>query len=129
MVHQYKLNGYNIVLDTCSGSVHVVDEVAYDVIAMFKEKNSDEIVTELLNKYSHRDDVNEEELRLCLEDVATLEKMGKLYTPDTFKEMAGTFKARSGNVIKALCLHVAHTCNLNCAYCFAGRQTRSRFPY
>jgi len=121
MVHQYKLNGYNIVLDTCSGSVHVVDEVAYDVIAMFKEKNSDEIVTELLNKYSHRDDVNEEELCLCIEDVAALEKMGKLYTPDTFKEMAGTFKARSGNVIKALCLHVAHTCNLNCAYCFASQ--------
>ena len=59
MVHQYKLNGYNIVLDTCSGSVHIVDEVAYDVIAMYKDRPADEIVSELLNKYSHRDDVNQ----------------------------------------------------------------------
>ena len=121
MIHQYKLNGYNIVLDTCSGSIHAVDEVAYDIIAMYKEKSAGEIVDELLKKYAHRPDVTREELLACIEDVAALEKAGKLFTPDTFAPMAGTFKERSGDVVKALCLHVAHTCNLNCAYCFASQ--------
>lgn len=121
MVHQYKLNDYNIVLDTCSGAIHVVDEVAYDIIALYKEKSTDEIVSEMLEKYGDRDDVTEEELRLCVEDVESLVQAGKLYTEDTFADMAGKFKERSGNVIKALCLHVAHTCNLNCAYCFASQ--------
>ena len=121
MVHQYKLNGYNIVLDTCSGAVHVVDEVAYDVIEMYPIKSSDEIVSELLEKYRDREDVTEEELRFCIEDVESLVKAKKLYTEDNFESMAGTFKERSGNVVKALCLHVAHTCNLNCSYCFASQ--------
>lgn len=121
MVHQYKLNGYNIVLDSCSGSIHSVDEVAYDIIAMYKEKSPEEIVRELLKKYAHRSDVTEEELYACIDDVAALEKAGKLYTPDNFAAMAGTFKERSGDVVKALCLHVAHTCNLNCSYCFASQ--------
>ena len=121
MVHQYKLNGYNIVLDSCSGSIHSVDEVAYDIIAMYKEKSPEEIVRELLAKYAHRSDVTEEELYACIADVAALEKAGKLYTPDNFAAMAGTFKERSGDVVKALCLHVAHTCNLNCSYCFASQ--------
>ena len=121
MVHQYKLNGYNIVLDSCSGSIHSVDEVAYDIIAMYKEKSPEEIVRELLEKYAHRSDVTEEELYACIADVAALEKAGKLFTPDNFASMAGTFKERSGDVVKALCLHVAHTCNLNCSYCFASQ--------
>ncbi len=121
MVHQYKLNGFNIVLDTCSGSVHVVDEVAYDIIAMYQDHTGEDIVARLLDKYSDREDVTEEELYLCLDDVKALQQQGKLFTPDTFAELAGTFKERSGNVIKALCLHVAHTCNLNCSYCFASQ--------
>ena len=121
MVHQYQLNGYNIVLDSCSGSIHVVDEVAYDIIAVIREKSADEITAEIMRKYGHREDVTEEEVRLCIEDVQALIDAGKLYTPDTFAEMAGTFKERSGDVVKALCLHVAHTCNLNCAYCFASQ--------
>ena len=110
MVHQYKLNGYNIVLDTCSGAVHVVDEVAYDIIALYKNKNADEIVKEITEKYN---DITEDDVRSCLEDVKYLEENGKLYTPDTYEGMAFDFKNRN-TVIKALCLHVAHTCNLNC---------------
>lgn len=121
MVHQYKLNGYNIVLDTCSGGVHVVDEVAYDMIEMYKKKQPEEMIEELLEKYKDREDVTGEELKLCLEDIEELEKSGQLFTEDTFEEMAGTFKERSGNIVKALCLHVAHTCNLNCGYCFASQ--------
>ena len=132
MVHQYKLNGYNIVLDTCSGSVHVVDEVAYDIIALYPEKTPEEIVSAILAQYGGRPDVNEEEVRACIGDVAALERAGKLYTPDTFEPMAFDFKNRS-TVVKALCLHVAHTCNLSCPYCFAsqgkyhGQQALMRF--
>ena len=121
MGHQYKLNGYNIVLDSCSGSIHAVDEVAYDVIAMFESHTEEEIVAALLDKYADREDVTESELRDCIGDVSALKAAGKLFTPDTFADMAGTFKERSGDVVKALCLHVAHTCNLNCAYCFASQ--------
>lgn len=121
MVHQYKLNGFNIVIDICSGSIHAVDEVAYDIIAMYKDKTEDEILSEILAKYSDREDVTEDDVRLCISDVAALEKAGKLFTPDTFEPEADRFKAKSGNIIKALCLHVAHTCNLNCGYCFASQ--------
>ena len=93
MVHQYKLNGFNIVLDTCSGGIHVVDEVAYDIIALIRDKSADEIVTEMMAKYGHREDVTEEEVRLCIEDVNALIAAGKLYTEDTFADMAGTFRS------------------------------------
>ncbi len=121
MVHQYQLNGWNIVLDTCSGSIHAVDEVAYDIIGMFPQHSAEEIIAAMLEKYGDRPDVNEEELRQCIQDVEALKQAGKLFTPDTFAPLADTFKERSGGVIKALCLHVAHTCNLNCAYCFASQ--------
>ena len=121
MTHAYQLNGYNIVLDTCSNSIHVVDEVAYDVITLFQEKSEEEIISALLEKYRGRPDVTREELEECLCDVKELHGAGKLFTPDTFEPLAGTFKERSGDVVKALCLHVAHTCNLNCAYCFASQ--------
>ena len=121
MLHQYKSGGMNIVLDTCSGSVHVVDEVAYDIIAMYKDHSEDEIVSAIMGKYSGRDDVTEEDIHICIEDILALERNGQLFTPDTYEPMAQTFKERSGNVIKALCLHIAHTCNLNCSYCFASQ--------
>ena len=118
MVHQYKLNGYNIVLDTCSGSIHVVDPLAWDVIALFPERSGAEIAAELGEKYP---EATEGEILDCVAEVRALRDAGKLYTPDTFAPLAGTFKERSGDVVKALCLHVAHSCNLNCAYCFASQ--------
>ena len=121
MIHQYQLNGYNIVLDTCSGSIHVVDEVAYDLIAGFKELPEEELVAQVLEKYRDRPDVNEREIRDCLDDIRALEKAGKLYSEDNFAQLAGEFKQREQNVVKAICLHVAHTCNLNCSYCFASQ--------
>ncbi|MBQ0064447.1 MAG: thioether cross-link-forming SCIFF peptide maturase [Firmicutes bacterium] len=121
MIHQYKLNGYNIVLDTCSGSVHAVDEVAYDMIALYTDTPVEDIIAQMKEKYAHREDVTEEDLRYVIEDIETLKKMGKLYTLDTYADIAGNLKQKSGNVVKALCLHVAHTCNLNCSYCFASQ--------
>ena len=116
MIHQYKLNGYNIVLDIFSGSVHLVDEVAYDIIAMFKSHSFDEITKEISKKHS----VSEAEIAECLEDIKELEKNGKLFSEDTFKEIAKNYR-RENIAVKALCLHVAHICNLNCSYCFASQ--------
>ena len=121
MLHQYKLNGYNIVLDTCSGAVHAVDDVAYDMIAAWQDTDRETLIRNMLNRYANRADVTEADLRDCADDIAALEEAGQLFTPDTFAPMAGTFKQRSGDVVKALCLHVAHTCNLNCSYCFASQ--------
>lgn len=74
MVHQYKLNGYNIVLDTCSGSVHSVDDVAYDIIAMYKTASREEIVDAVMKKYGDRPDVTRDDVLLCIDDVESLEK-------------------------------------------------------
>ena len=120
MVHQYKLNGYNIVLDTCSGSVHTVDDVAYDIIEMYNEKSAEEIVNTVLDKYKAMPDVTKQEILLCIEDVKSLVDAGKLFSEDVYENLAYEYKNNS-NVIKALCLHVAHTCNLNCSYCFASQ--------
>ncbi len=118
MIHQYKLGGYNIVLDVCSGSVHVVDEVAYDIIAMFEAHSRAEILQAMGEKYPA---LSEPELAECYEQVVGLKDEGKLFTPDTFAPMAGKLKEKTAGVVKALCLHVAHTCNLNCSYCFASQ--------
>ncbi|MBQ2326042.1 MAG: thioether cross-link-forming SCIFF peptide maturase, partial [Clostridia bacterium] len=115
-----KLNGYNIVIDTCSGSVHSVDEVAYDIIEMYRSHTREEIISEIMKRWGHLDDVNEEEIIECIEDIAQLEQEGKLFSKDVYEGMAFDFK-RTNTVIKALCLHVAHTCNLNCEYCFASQ--------
>ena len=117
MIHQYKLGGRNIVLDTCSGSVHITDDVAYDIIALYKDKSEEEITGEMLLK--HRD-VTKEDMAECIRDIRSLETEGKLFTPDVYGDLAWDFKD-SGGVIKALCLHVSHTCNLNCSYCFASQ--------
>ena len=121
MVHQYKLGGYNIVLDICSGSVHAVDDVAYDIIEIFEAKNREEVIKSLSEKYSGREDISREDIEECYEQIVSLKNAGKLFTPDTFEPMAGALKQKTSGVVKALCLHIAHTCNLNCEYCFASQ--------
>ena len=121
MIHQYKLGGYNIVLDICSGSVHAVDEIAYDIISMFETNTRDEILAEMHARYVGKDGVTEADVAECYEQVLELKESGKLFTPDTFRPMAHELKQKTSGVVKALCLHVAHTCNLNCSYCFASQ--------
>ena len=118
MIHQYKLNGYDIVLDCASGSVHVVDDVAYDMIADFENLSKDELINKIKNKYQGE---SAEDLNDCYEELCALKAQGKLFSEDKFKPLAGKLKEKSAGVIKALCLHVAHTCNLNCSYCFASQ--------
>ena len=118
MIHQYKLNGYNIVLDVCSGSIHAVDELTYDMTALFEGRERDAVLD--ATKKAHPD-AAEAELGEVYDALCALRDAGKLFAPDTFAPMAGQLKEKSAGVVKALCLHVAHTCNLNCAYCFASQ--------
>lgn len=112
MVHQYKNNGYNIVLDVNSGAVHVVDDVMYDVIPMFEENTKEEIVQSLENKY------NKADVEEAWEEVKELADDEQLFTKDEYEGYIDQFKTRP-TVVKALCLHIAHDCNLACRYCFA----------
>lgn len=119
MVHLYKLNGYNIVLDVFSGSVHAVDDVAFDAISMYETHTPEEIKKALAEKYKN-EGVTLQDLDEVLSDIAELKTDGKLFTEDQYADKAFDFKNRHTE-IKALCLHVAHTCNLNCTYCFAAQ--------
>ena len=121
MIHQYRLGGYNIVIDVCSGAIHVVDEVAYDIISLFESNSKDDILSKIAEKYVDRADISADDISECYDQVCSLKEQGKLFAPDTFASMAGKLKEKTAGVVKALCLHVAHTCNLNCAYCFASQ--------
>lgn len=121
MIHQYKFNGRNIVLDVCSGAVHVVDDPTYDIISMFETNDLETIKKAVTEKYKDRDDVTEKDIENCYAQLLEMQKNGQLFTADSFEPMAGTLKARTSGVVKALCLHIAHTCNLNCSYCFASQ--------
>lgn len=112
MVHQYKNNGYNIVLDVNSGSVHVVDELVYDMIALYEGHSLDEIIAELSDKYAEAD------MREAYAEIEELVKAECLFTEDIYRDYIFDFKKRP-TVVKALCLHIAHDCNLACKYCFA----------
>lgn len=119
MIHQYKMGGYNIVLDPNSGSVHSVDEVAYDIIGMYESHTPEEITKEIVDRYGEKEGVTSEDVAEVLNDIETLKKEGKLFSEDTYQNLAIDFKNRP-TVIKAMCLHIAHDCNLACKYCFAG---------
>ena len=120
MIHAYKMNGYNIILDQNSGCVHSVDEATYDIITMYESHTKDEIKKYILEKYKNDEDVSENDIDLCFEDIEALKADGRLFAEDTFEQTAKQFKKRQG-VVKAICLHVAHDCNLACKYCFAGK--------
>ena len=125
MVHLYKNNGYNMVLDVNSGSIHVVDDVVYDVLELLNEAEDrrkeegfrQEITDKMFAKYG--EDITAEDMKDVFEDLDELEENGTLFTVDVYKEGVIDFKKRQ-TVVKALCLHIAHDCNLACRYCFAG---------
>lgn len=149
MVHQYKLNGYNIVLDTHSGSVHVVDSLAYDLIELYgqalelsgnaefesltkkiSEDQKKKIVAEIISRHrasrgsdGKEESICDEDIYDCLSDIEELMDNKKLFTRDNFADKAFVLKGEAGQTgpVKALCLHVAHSCNLNCSYCFAAQ--------
>lgn len=113
MIHRYKNNGYNIVLDVNSGSVHVVDDIVYDIVGCLEEKMSEAAILEKFkNQYK------EEDIRTAIEECRELEEAQMLFTNDIYENAIESFKDRP-TVVKALCLHIAHDCNLACRYCFA----------
>jgi uncharacterized protein len=117
MIHQYKLGGYNIILDVGSGSVHVVDELVYDIVEAYGEADKDALAGRLLEKYK-TSGLTRAEFEEAFDDIEALREAGKLFASDDFGGVAHDF--RNNKEIKALCLHVAHACNLTCDYCFAG---------
>ena len=118
MIHQYKNNGYNIVMDVCSGAIHVVDDSTYDVIAAYEENNNKNRETTLEGLHVSLPAYSVENLKEALEEVEDLKEQGELFAEDVYKEFVMDFKKRK-TVVKALCLHIAHDCNLGCRYCFA----------
>ena len=117
-IHQYKNNGYNMVLDIASGSIHVVDDLVYDMIAAFEEKEKEDLICFMLEKYGNVPGIDETEIREAYEDIETLKEEGRLFSRDAYRNLVMDFKKRQ-TVVKALCLHIAHDCNLACRYCFA----------
>ncbi len=101
--------------------MHCVDDVAYDIIAIFENKSRQDVISEIKTKYLGTDGITEEDIEECYDQINELKESNKLFTPDTFAPMAGELKRKTSGVIKALCLHIAHTCNLNCSYCFASQ--------
>ena len=125
MIHQYKNNGYDIVLDVNSGSVHVVDDMCYDIIECL-DKMGVEDNMELLEQNETLEKMKAdlgqtypvEEIAEAFEDIKELTKAGQLFTKDVYEEYIGEVKKRK-TVVKALCIHIAHDCNLACKYFFA----------
>ena len=131
MIHQYKLNGYNIVIDANSASVHTVDEVAYDMIEIIDNAvssgrpaivalNDEALRAELVLTMKMRYGVSEDDVLETAEDLLSLYEEGLLWSDDIYEASADQLKIKQ-SVLKAICLHVAHGCNMDCEYCFAGK--------
>ena len=131
MIHQFRLNGYNIIVDANSASVHTVDEAAYDIVAAADRYTQDgRAASACLRSPELREKVTEEVLSLhdlspedvaeVLDDLASLADEGLIWSADPYEEAAGDLKIKQ-SVLKAICLHVAHGCNMDCEYCFAGK--------
>ena len=116
MIHKFKNNGYNIVLDVNSGSVHVVDDIAYDAISLYEE-NPDTVKSEIMKLYK---ELNENDADELIQDIESLKESGELFSEDIYEDYIDEIADRQ-TVVKALCLHIAHDCNLSCRYCFAGK--------
>ena len=112
MIHQYKNNGFHIVMDVNSGAIHIVDEVVYDMLPLYQEHSLEEIKTLLQDRYT-ADEIGE-----AAGEIEELKNAGVLFTEDIYENYLMDFKKRP-TVVKALCLHIAHDCNLACKYCFA----------
>ena len=112
MIHKFSMNGVNVVIDVFSGAVHVADDTMYDIVDAYENCSRDEILNKFTGKYS-ADELNE-----TMDELDELRKNEMLYAPDIYEIVIDFIDAREP-VVKALCLHIAHDCNLKCKYCFA----------
>ena len=114
LIHRYKSNGFNIVLDINSGCIHLVDEVTYEALPYLEEGlDAEAIVEKLGNKYK------KEDIETSVKECNKLKEDGMLFTKDVYENVIEEFSNNRQTVVKALCLHIAHDCNLACRYCFA----------
>lgn len=108
MIHKYQLNGHNIVIDVNSGAVHLLDEEAYELLNNYNEEGRLTVSAAGLS-------VSQQE---AAAEIEALKQQDLLFSPEIYQEVLDKVEARQP-VVKALCLHVAHDCNLKCRYCFA----------
>ena len=120
MVHTFSVNGYSIALDVYSGAVHVVDKVSLEAIRLYEMKGRGETISSLLTQFPDEPDLNKASAEQLLDELDKLKQAGKLYSSEEYLSGSNGLK-KNGTTVKALCLHVAHTCNLACSYCFAGQ--------
>ena len=116
MIHCYQFEGLNIVLDVFSGSIHMTDPVAFDMIRWYETEPAEAVMTKAMEVHK----ITRADAEECIADIEKLKEEGKLYVPDKYEHLAKDYRKKRFS-IKALCLHVAHTCNLNCSYCFASQ--------
>lgn len=120
MIHCYQSNGYSIVMDVNSGAVHVVDDLVYQLVPLLeplvKEKKDKGEILDFVK--AQQLPYTEEETAEAVDEILLLAQEGQLYTEDIYENYIDSFKNRE-TVVKALCLHIAHDCNLACRYCFA----------
>ena len=116
MIHCYQFEGLNIVLDVFSGSIHMTDPVAFDMIRWYETEPAEAVMAKAMEVHK----ITREDAEECIADIDKLKEEGKLYVPDKYAHLAKDYRKKRFS-IKALCLHVAHTCNLNCSYCFASQ--------
>ena len=112
MIHKFSMNGVNVVMDVNSGAVHVVDDIIYDLADSFESMSEAEIINKFSDRYS------EEEIKEAVSEMKELKDNGMLFTEDEYENVLDMVGKRQP-VVKALCLHIAHDCNLKCRYCFA----------
>lgn len=115
MVHSYRMQGLNIAIDVNSGAVHVLDAAAHRVLSLLDSSGA---LADAADFESLKSEIGETAANEALSELNELREAGVLFTEDPFREMAGDWN--KSTVVKALCLHIAHDCNLRCAYCFAG---------
>ena len=126
MIHCFELNDYRIVVDAASGAVHSVDEVAFDAIKSMDAKTPEDVFSdsdirsELASDIAYKHDISWDDAQETLEDIKELHDNGLLWSTDPFEDAADEIKIKQ-SVLKAICLHVAHGCNMDCEYCFAGK--------
>ena len=126
MIHCFELNDYRIVVDAASGSVHSVDEVAFDAIKSIDDAgydaafSSEELRAEIASDIAYKHEISWDDAQETLEDIKELHDNGLLWSSDPFEDAADEIKIKQ-SVLKAICLHVAHGCNMDCEYCFAGK--------
>ena len=117
MIHTFTQNGFTLVVDVYSGSIHVVDEQAAELIRLRENTTGEEALEQFMAKHP---DSDERGARGCLEDIETLIRQGSLYKDDGDIKQAMQ-NGRKPQELKAMCLNIAHACNLTCSYCFAGQ--------